>query len=326
MVPSSRWLSGADECKWGGVACGKTVASDIVMESGTAPTKTSRLAVTSIVLADQFLTGSIVTELMELPQLELLDLSHNGLKGMVSEKFRSLRTFRAQYNVLSGSIPSNFFDSSSTMTELNIGSNYLIGTIPNDIGLSSQMKDLYLFDNEFTGTIPALGNMPLVTFQGQGNKFNGGLPFDLNYDGAWTDTIRVWWSYQNEITGTIPNNIQFLTNLQELRLQDNELTGTIPETISELSNLYRFEVQSNSLTGTVPEGIGSLQDLSIVKVQFNPLTGIIPTSLCYLESMKVLEANCDDTLSASILPGITTTECYCCTTCCNPILEECLTY
>jgi hypothetical protein len=160
------------------------------------------------------------------------------------------------------------------------------------------------------------------------NQFNGMLPFDLGYQGIWPDTIRVWWSFQNQIGGTIPNNINFLSGLEDLRIQENKLSGMIPETIADLSNLFRFEVQSNFLSGSVPEEIGSIPQLRDVKVQLNSFTGVIPASLCFLESMEILVADCllpvDDGSVTSFLA--TTTECYCCTSCCDPITEECVTY
>mmetsp|Transcript_23275 Transcript_23275/g.23512 ORF Transcript_23275/g.23512 Transcript_23275/m.23512 type:complete len:82 (-) Transcript_23275:254-499(-) len=58
------------------------------------------------------LVGSIVTELTQLPQLELLDLSHNNLKGnTLHDTFLSLRILQLQYNALSGTIPFNFVGS-----------------------------------------------------------------------------------------------------------------------------------------------------------------------------------------------------------------------
>ena len=128
--------------------------------------------------------------------------------------------------------------------------------------------------------------------------------------------------------GTIPNNINFLPGLEDLRIQENKLSGMIPETIADLSNLFRFEVQSNFLSGSVPEEIGSIPQLRDVKVQLNSFTGVIPASLCFLESMEILVADCllpvDDGSVTSFLA--TTTECYCCTSCCDPITEECVTY
>ena len=325
MVPSYRWLSATDECQWGGVACGKTVVDEIdvgqAAQGSSIAIKSTmkRLAVTSIVLADQFLKGSIVTELTALPMLQALDLSHNGLEGTLSESFRSLETLRLQYNAIKGKVPPTLFSDQSVMKELNVGSNLMSGTIPNEIGLASEMTDLYLFNNKFTGRIPPLGNMPLINFQAQQNQLIGMMPFDYGFGGSWPDTLREWWVYDNQLTGSLSANLGFITGLEDLRVSNNKLTGSIPETIQDLQRLFRLEVQSNSLTGTVPEGISEIPVLRDVSLQFNEFEGVVPTSLCFLESMEVLEADC----LAAEEPQ---TDCFCCTTCCNPEIGQCQYY
>jgi len=333
LVPSYRWLSAADECQWGGVACGKTVIDEITTGKvqGTnlsIKTAMNRLAVTSIVLADQYLKGPIVTELTALPMLQVLDLSHNGLKGTLSEDFRSLETLRLQYNAIEGTIPSNFFDDQSVMKVLNLGSNSMSGKIPNEVGLASQMTDLYLFGNNFSGRIPTLGNMPLINFQGQDNEFTGMMPFDYGFGGSWPDTLREWWVYDNQLSGSLSDNLGFLTSLEDLRVNNNKLTGSIPQSIHDLQRMFRFDVHLNSLTGTVPDAIGDLPVLRDVRLQFNNFKGVVPTSLCFLESMEVLEADCladlpNNNLMTEVEPQ---TDCFCCTTCCNPELEKCQFY
>mmetsp|Transcript_13690 Transcript_13690/g.34430 ORF Transcript_13690/g.34430 Transcript_13690/m.34430 type:complete len:821 (+) Transcript_13690:219-2681(+) len=326
MVPAYRWLSAADECQWGGVACGKTVVDEITIDTdgkgSNVPIKSTmkRLAVTSIVLADQNLKGSIVTELTVLPMLQVLDLSHNELQGTVSEGFGSLQTLRLQYNALQGNIPKNLFSSKSVMKELNIGSNFMTGTIPDEVGLASQMTDLYLFGNKFTGSIPRLGNMPIVNFHAQENDLSGVMPFDYGYDGPWTKTLQEWWVYDNKLTGPLSSNLGFVTNLEDMRVNNNELTGSIPESIEDLQRLFRFDLHMNSLTGTIPESIGSLPQLRDLRLQFNDFGGVVPSSLCFLESMEVLEADC------LAFVGEPQTDCYCCTTCCNPDLGGCQFY
>jgi len=330
LVPSHRWLSAADECQWGGVACSKTVIDEVDTNEPQAvgstmwvTTSMRRLAVTSIVLADQYLKGVIVTELSILPELQILDLSHNDLKGTLSASFRSLETLKLQYNEIEGSIPANFFDDKSVMKELNIGSNYFTGTIPSDVGLASQITDLYLFNNQFVGTIPVLGNMPLINFQAQENAFTGIMPFNYYIGDTWPDTLREWWAYDNQLTGSLSDNIGFLTSLEDLRVNNNYFTGSIPESIVDLQRMFRFDVNANKLTGTVPEGIGDLPSLRDVRLQFNSLTGVVPTSLCYRESMELLEADC---LASGVFNEEPQTDCFCCTTCCNPQLGQCQYY
>lgn len=326
LVPSYRWLSGADECQWGGVACGATVVEEIdigTTDSGSSvPIKSTfrRLAVTSIVLAGQELKGSLVTELTKLPMLQVLDLSHNGLQGSISANYGSLHTLRLQYNAIQGKIPRDLFFEQSLMKELNVGANMMTGTIPAEIGLSSTLTDIYLFGNQFSGSIPHLGNMPLVKFHGQGNAFTGVLPFDYDFGGAWVDSLREWWVYDNKLTGSISDNLGFISNLEDIRINKNHLTGSIPESISELQQLFRFDVQSNKLTGSIPDSIGELPQLRDVFLQYNKFDGEVPSSLCLLESMELLEADC------LAFVGAPPTECYCCTTCCNPGLGGCKVY
>jgi len=325
LVPSHRWLSAADECQWGGVACGKTVTDEVNVSktagTGIADKSTlNRLAVTSIVLADQYLSGAIVTELTQLPELKVLDLSHNGLKGTLSEDFRSLETLRLQYNVIEGQIPSNFFDDESVMNELNVGNNKMDGKIPSQVGLASKITDLYLYDNNFSGTIPVLGDMPLINFQVQQNQLTGIMPFDYSFGGTWADTLREWWVFENQLTGSLSENLGFLTSLEDFRVNENKLTGKIPESIANLQRMFRFDVQKNSLTGTVPESIGQLPVLRDVHLQFNAIKGVIPTALCFLESMEVLEGDC---LMPQWPDNKPQTDCYCCTACCNPDIGIC---
>mmetsp|Transcript_23274 Transcript_23274/g.23511 ORF Transcript_23274/g.23511 Transcript_23274/m.23511 type:complete len:101 (-) Transcript_23274:254-556(-) len=98
------------------MACGKTVTTVPLSDqiNGIVGGRDHYLAVSSIVLEDQNLVGSIVTgiDTTTLPQLELLDLSHNNLKGnTLHDTFLSLRILQLQYNALSGTIPFNFVGS-----------------------------------------------------------------------------------------------------------------------------------------------------------------------------------------------------------------------
>jgi Leucine-rich repeat (LRR) protein len=272
----------------------------------------------------------------------MYDLSHNGLKGTLDPVFKILQTLQLQYNALTGTIPNNFFDDQSVMRELNVGSNQMNGTIPSDVGFASQMTGLYVFENNFTGSIPGLGNMPLEVFQGQGNQFSGMLPFDLYY-GTWSETIRVWWAFDNELSGPLSENLGLFPSLQDFRVGNNQLEGTIPISTYSSSRLFRFEVNdnqlegpidsaigglsslesfdvsNNALTGTIPTEIGLITTLQAVRTQFNAFTGSIPADVCFLGSMDVLEADC---LPEDNPP----TPCACCTSCCDRDRDVCVRY
>lgn len=283
-----------------------------------------------------------MTELVELPNLVTLDLSYNDLAGTLFEGFRGLQTLRLQNNVLTGTIPINFFDNESVMQQLNIGSNAMNGTVPGEVGLASKLTGLYLFDNEFSGSIPVLGNMPLRFFQGYSNNFTGILPFDL-FLGVWATTITEWWVYDNQLTGELSQTLGLFPNLRDFRVGQNQLTGTIPASTYTLARLFRlelndnlltggversirdltsletFDVSGNALNGTLPEEIAQIPVLRNVQVQANLISGTIPTDLCFLNTMEFLVADC--------LPEFDPpTECFCCTSCCARDTGVCVTY
>jgi Leucine-rich repeat (LRR) protein len=284
-----------------------------------------------------------VTELVELPELVFLDLSHNGLGGTLFDGYRELQTLQLQNNALTGTIPTNFFDDESVMQRLNVGSNFLNGTIPGEVGLASKLTGLYLFDNDLTGNIPVLGNMPLKFFQAYSNNFTGILPFDLFF-GVWAGTITEWWVYENQLTGELSQNMGLFPNLRDFRIGQNRLVGTIPLSTYTLPRLFRLELNDNQLTGTidrsirdlisletfdvsgnigingtVPEEIADISVLRNVLVQDTKLTGTIPTDLCFLPTMEILVADCLPEFSPP-------NECACCTTCCERDTNVCVTF
>eukprot|EP00537_Pseudo-nitzschia_pungens_P003675 CAMPEP_0172356380 /NCGR_PEP_ID=MMETSP1060-20121228/718_1 /TAXON_ID=37318 /ORGANISM="Pseudo-nitzschia pungens, Strain cf. cingulata" /LENGTH=926 /DNA_ID=CAMNT_0013076431 /DNA_START=270 /DNA_END=3050 /DNA_ORIENTATION=+ len=81
----------------------------------------------------------------------------------------------------------------------------------------------------------------------------------------------------NNLKGTIPSEIQHLTNLQWLELNGNHLTGTIPEDMRELSHLLELDLSDNSLSGQmVPffwlgERLAKLQKLDLSNNQLTRL-------------------------------------------------------
>jgi len=66
----------------------------------------------------------------------------------------------------------------------------------------------------------------------------------------------------NELTGPIPPEIGYLTNLTYLNLKNNQLTGSIPPEIGNLTNLYNLILSNNQLTGIIPDEICNQGDSS----------------------------------------------------------------
>jgi Leucine-rich repeat (LRR) protein len=92
----------------------------------------------------------------------------------------------------------------------------------------------------------------------------------------------------NQLSGTIPDSFQQLTQLTELDLDSNLLTGTIPTAIGGLTQLTLLVLEYNQLTGTIPTVLGQLLQLAQLSLGLNRLTGTIPASLGQLPLLRVL--------------------------------------
>lgn len=167
--------------------------------------------------------------------------------------------------------------SGGRVSALNLLSNNLTGSLPNEVGNLTNLSILFLYDNNLTGAIPpAIGNLTKLT------------------------TLYL---HHNNLTGSIPNEIGNLTNLSELYLTDNNLTGTIPATIQGLTNITDISLAGNQLSGNIPAGIETLSKLTNLSFGDNQLTGTIPNNLENLPKLVRLDLGLNQ-LTGTIPAGI----------------------
>ena len=83
----------------------------------------------------------------------------------------------------------------------------------------------------------------------------------------------------NNLSGTIPPELETLSGLTRLSFQNNKLSGTIPPELGNLSNLTTLNLRMNQVSGMIPTKLGELTELVSLFLNDNKLSGTIPTKL-----------------------------------------------
>ncbi|GLT41895.1 hypothetical protein SLA2020_159250 [Shorea laevis] len=215
---------------------------------------------------------------------------------------------------LAGVLPFDSICSLKSLERIDLGKNFLSGTVTEDLKICTGLKHLDLGINYFSGEVPELSSLSGLNFlnlnaSGFSGKFPwkslenlteltfislGDNPFDPSpFPAELLKFQKLYWLYLTNcsITGQIPDGIQNLTLLENLELSDNHLSGEIPAGIVKLNRLRQLELYNNSLTGKFPVSFGNLSSLVSFDASMNHLEGDLSElrSLKQIASLQLFE-------------------------------------
>lgn len=130
-------------------------------------------SVTRVDLGNANLSGQLVTQLGQLPNLQYLELYSNNISGRVPNELGNLTNLVSldlYLNKLNGPIPDTL-KKLQKLRFLRLNNNTLTGTIPFSLTTISSLQVLDLSNNRLTGPIPVNGSFTLFT----PISFNGNL-------------------------------------------------------------------------------------------------------------------------------------------------------
>ncbi|EKX48932.1 hypothetical protein GUITHDRAFT_105559 [Guillardia theta CCMP2712] len=194
--------------------------------------------VTSLLLADLGLNGSLPWNLGNLTSLKSLYMTRNALQGELPPSLCALSELQNLYVLDDSRVRSMMF------SLRNLALNKLNGVIPSCIGQMQNLTSVDLRSNRLTGGIPSsFGSLPLLQNVRQlflsDNRLNGSIPGEL----VNAPRLEMLFLSYNNLTGTIPASFaQFqikqsaaMPGLKSMDLHGNNLEGTFPEVVAELS-------------------------------------------------------------------------------------------
>ncbi|EPS66923.1 hypothetical protein M569_07852, partial [Genlisea aurea] len=80
----------------------------------------------------------------------------------------------------------------------------------------------------------------------------------------------------NNITGSLPDELGRLSKLQTLDLSNNRFSGSLPSSLGHLKSLQYMKLNNNSLYGVIPISLANITQLSLVDLSYNNLSGPVP--------------------------------------------------
>ncbi|KZV17824.1 leucine-rich repeat extensin-like protein 6 [Dorcoceras hygrometricum] len=196
-----------------------------------------------------------------------------------------------------------------TVAGIDLNHAGIAGTLPEELGLLTDLALFHLNSNRFKGKIPdsfrnlhllyeldvsnnlLSGNFPSVVLclpslkflDIRFNKFQGKVPpalFDKKLDALFINN--------NDFQFTLPKNLGNST-VSVLVLANNNLQGCLPSSIGKMARTLNEIIISNAgLVGCLPDEIGFLTKLTVFDVSSNRLVGSLPESIGNMKSLEQL--------------------------------------
>ncbi|KAL3530322.1 hypothetical protein ACH5RR_009644 [Cinchona calisaya] len=268
-------LDNADLLKWpakGNDPCGPPAWPHVFCSGGR---------VTQIQVQNMGLSGTLPQNLNQLVQLQNVGLQKNNFRGKVPT-FSGLSDLKFAYldNNNFDSIPSDFFHGLSSIQVLALDQNpfnastggwsippelqdsaqltnfscskcNMVGPLPDFLGKLASLSALKLSYNNLSGPIPPSFDGSNVQILWLNDQDGGGMTGSINVIGKMVGLTQVW-LHGNQFTGSIPDNIGYLTSLKDLNLNGNHLVGLIPQSLANM-NLQSLDLNNNMLMGPIPK-------------------------------------------------------------------------
>jgi len=128
---------------------------------------------------------------------------------------------------------------------------------------------------------PVSSDMERIEFEK--NNLAGTIPRELQE----LSELRFLHMEEGRTGGTIPPELGNLSNLLELDMNFNALTGSIPANMYNLANLLEFDMNDNNLSGKISPDIQKMAKLTFLQFHRNQFTGSIPAEVGNLDRLIV---------------------------------------
>ncbi|RHN54845.1 putative non-specific serine/threonine protein kinase [Medicago truncatula] len=272
--------------------------------------------------------GEIPSSIRSLTKLEMLIMSKNFFKGVITEyhftNLSKLEYLYLSYNSLTMKVSDDWVPPFQ-LQELDLSYCNMDSRFPNWLQKQNNLSFMYLSNvgslpptpswfwgklqtlvsmtisnNNLTGRIPNLEinltNYPEIDLSS--NQLEGAIPSFLLQTAALhlsnSKISDLASFYAKKVSLTFWEGVdQFYKNpdmfLKSIDLSSNHLTGKIPTEIGYLFGLISLNLSRNNLCGEIISNIGNFKSLEFLDLSRNHLSGRIPSSLAHIDRLTWLD-------------------------------------
>ena len=170
-----------------------------------------------------------------------------------------------------------------TVISIDLSNNRLLNDLPMGVWNLPNLEKLSLQKNNIQVSlfrVDNAGNLRYLDLSETGLKSLNGVSNAVQ--------LRVLRADGNAMAA-FPNEILGLSNLQTLSLSDNPFSTTVVPDLQVLTGLTYLSLQNCGLTGIIPTWLGQLTELEYLNFGQNELMGNLPTALLQLSNLKYLD-------------------------------------
>ncbi|KAG2632544.1 hypothetical protein PVAP13_2NG114100 [Panicum virgatum] len=120
------------------------------------------------------------------------------------------------------------------------------------------------------------------------SEFNPGIKCDCSFNSNTVCHITMLKVYALNVVGQIPSELQNLTYLTYLNLDQNYLMGPIPSFIGQFSGMQHLSLGFNPFSGPLPKELGNLTNLNLLGISLDNFSGGLPEDLGNLSKLEQL--------------------------------------
>ena len=191
-----------------------------------------------------------------------------------------------------GRLPNNFGAYWPDLERLAIKFCYQEGRFEDlkSIGNMRRLEEFVMNGNFFQGDMSSLfrqlSTMDRLWMLELGSSHGEGLGVIPSTIGVMTQLkmINMW---QTKLQGSLPNELNLMTNLQGADFGNNALTGPIPR-MDGLSQLKYFNVGNNLMSLYIPTVLATFTNLQALDLHNNSFSGPLPSELGLMTNLRML--------------------------------------